>query len=60
MEHRVDGPSVLVRGYQVSAEKNLLYSMKVVERLWDYFVNEAEGFSPEQVEVIDKEFWNLG
>jgi hypothetical protein len=57
-EHGVD-PSVLVRGYQLIAEKEL-YSMRVAERLWEYFLNEAEYFSPEQVEVIDREFWNLG
>ncbi|MEI8183852.1 MAG: hypothetical protein WCG29_14235 [Desulfomonile sp.] len=59
MEYKTSS-SVLARGYEIIAEANLLYSMKVVEKLWNYFVNEAAHFSPEQIDVIDKEFWNLG
>jgi hypothetical protein len=40
--------------------EDLIYSMQVVERLWKYFVDEGQQFTPEQAAVIDKEFWNLG
>ena len=32
----------------------------IINDLYDYFVNNAEYFTFEQGEVIDKEFWNLG
>jgi hypothetical protein len=51
--------TILVRGYRTIPGENPLY-LKVVEKLWKHFVDEAEHFSPDQIEVIEKEFWNLG
>jgi len=53
-------PSFLIRDYFATDKGDLVYSMRVMERLWTYFVDEAESFSPQEVAVIDKEFWNLG
>lgn len=58
-EYETD-PTVLARGYRMVPHEDLKYSMQLLERLWKYFVDEGEHFSPEQAEVIDKEFWNLG
>jgi len=58
-EYETD-PTVLARGYQMVPHEDLIYSMQVVERLWKYFVDEGQQFTPEQAAVIDKEFWNLG
>ncbi len=57
---RGEEPSFLVRGYLAVDKGDLLYSMEIMEKLWTYFVDEAESFSPEEAAVIDKEFWNLG
>jgi hypothetical protein len=51
--------TILARGYQIIPRENLLY-LKVVEKLWKYLVDEAEHFSSDQMEVIEKEFRNLG
>ena len=32
----------------------------VINGLYDYFVNNAEYFTVEQGEILDREFWNLG
>lgn len=52
--------SYLIRGYLAVDKEDLFYSIEVMEKLWSYFVEEAESFTPEEVAVIDKEFWNLG
>jgi len=55
-----DAQSYLVRDYRSIDDDDLLYSMQVMEKLWTYFVDKAESFTPEEMAVIDKEFWNLG
>ncbi|MEW6349012.1 MAG: hypothetical protein AB1646_08100 [Thermodesulfobacteriota bacterium] len=57
---REELPSFLVRGYLAVDKGDLLYSIERMERLWTYFVDEAESFTPEEAAVIDKEFWTLG
>jgi hypothetical protein len=37
-----------------------LDTIETIEKLWKHFVVEAVDFTPDQTDVIDKEFWNLG
>ncbi len=57
---RGEEPSVLARGYEMVGSADLQYSVAVVEKLLKHFLEKAETFSPDELEVIEKEFWNLG
>jgi len=57
---RENEQSCLIRGYSAFDKEDLRYSVEIMEKLWNYFVEKAESFSAEEVAVIDKEFWNLG
>jgi hypothetical protein len=35
-------------------------SEEVVQGWWDYFANEAIYFTPEEIEIIDNNFWDMG
>jgi len=60
ISYATDAESIPIRGYGMTDTGDLLYSVDVIDKLWHYFTNKAESFTPEEVAVIDKEFWNLG
>jgi hypothetical protein len=52
--------SHLARGYSAVEKGDLLYCMEVMDKLWRYFIDEAESFTPEEMAMMDREFRNLG